>query len=66
MKIHVAYDKHGRILAATEAKSDRIVSPTGAALAEFDVPAKFEKAVFTDFVHLLQVDLSQKRLVEGS
>jgi hypothetical protein len=68
MKLHVAYDQHGKILAATEAKSgeDRIVAPPGATLAELDVPTKFEKGNFTDFIHLLQVDIRQKRLVERS
>jgi hypothetical protein len=68
MKLRVAYDKHGKILAATESKSDgdRIVAPTGATLAELDVPSKFEKAKLSDFVHLLEVDVSQKRLVERS
>jgi hypothetical protein len=57
MKLHVAYDQHGKVLAATE---------SGATLAELDVPTKFEKANFTDFIHLLQVDIRQKRLVERS
>jgi hypothetical protein len=66
MKLRIAYNQHGEILAATEggAHADQIVAPPGVTVEELDVPSKFEKAKFEDFVHRLHVDVHKKQLAE--
>ncbi len=66
MKLRVAYNQHGEILAATEGGShgDQIVAQPGVTVADLDVPSQFEKAKLDDFVHRLHVDVHQKRLTE--
>ena len=68
MKLHVAYDQDGKILAAVKAEpgGDRFVAQPGVTLAELDVPTEFEQAEFTSFVHLLHVDVGQQRLLKRS
>ena len=44
--------------------ADQIVAPPGVTVAELDVPTKFEKAKFEDFVHRLHVDVHKKQLAE--
>jgi hypothetical protein len=66
MKLRIAYNQHGEILAVTEggSQADQIVAPPGVTVAELDVPTKFEKAKFEDFVHRLHVDVHKKQLAE--
>jgi hypothetical protein len=66
MKLRIAYNQHGEILAATQggSQADQIVAPPGVTVAELDVPTKFEKAKFEDFVHRLHVDVHKKQLAE--
>jgi hypothetical protein len=67
MKLNVAYDKNGRIVAAAEAGSrpagDRPIAPSGMSVAELDVPSEFHGKKFTDYVHRLHVDVAGKKLV---
>ncbi len=68
MKLHVAYDEHGKILGAVEPgpNGDRIAAKPGITVAEFDLPTKYEKAKLKDFIHHLHVDVNSKRLIEKS
>lgn len=68
MKLHVAYDESGRIVAASaliDEKSPRIQPRTGERAAEFDVAPKFAEKDLGEFVPLLRVDVSTNKLVEG-
>jgi hypothetical protein len=62
MKIHVAYDQHGRILAASELGGDAPAQMPGTTVAELDVPKEFERAQATDCLHLLHVNVGQRKL----
>ena len=65
-KLVVAYDEHGRIVAAAEAGprgADRPVERRGITVGELDVPGEFANAEIQTFVHRLHVDVREKRLV---
>jgi hypothetical protein len=70
MKIHVAYDAHGRILTAvSRAATERgpmvhIAPQHGAEIADFDLPKEFEGKHPREFLHLLRVDTKNKRLTK--
>ena len=69
MKIHVAYDHHGRILAAVlqpgqnSAPRVRFAAQPGASIGDFDVPPEFEGKRLSEFLDLLSVNGAEKRLV---
>lgn len=69
MKIHVAYDHDGRVLAAVTlpvanaGPSVHLAPQAGSDLAELDVPAEFEGKNLHEFMHLVRVDKASKRLV---
>jgi hypothetical protein len=66
MRLHVAYDRHGRILAAAQEDADQPAEMSGVTVTELDVPAEFEGAEPHEFLHLLDVDVDQRRLVRRS
>jgi hypothetical protein len=69
MKIHVAYDQDGRLLAAVlqpganAGPTIHLAPQAGADLAELDAPAQFEGKRLDEFMHLLRVDTAAKRLI---
>lgn len=67
MKIHVAYDQDGRILAAAESgpkgAGDRPVGGIGVNVAELEVPTELANTSFGEHVHRLHVDVATKKLV---
>ena len=67
MKLHVAHDENGKILAATEigpkGAGDRPVARPGMSVAEFDVPKEFAGSKLGEFVHRLHVDVRAHKLV---
>jgi hypothetical protein len=69
MKIHVAYDRDGRVLAAVlqpdaeAGPSVHLAPQAGSDVAEFDAPAQFEGKRLDEFMHLVRVDKAGKRLV---
>jgi hypothetical protein len=65
MRFHVAYDQHGRILAAAEQDADQPAEMPGVTIAELDVPEEFENTDPIEFLHLLRVDVRERRLVRG-
>jgi hypothetical protein len=72
MKIHVAYDLNGRILAAILQQgpdSDPRVHfrpRSGANIGEFDVPPEFEGKRLHEFLASLSVNHTEKQLVVAS
>jgi hypothetical protein len=66
MKLYVAYNEQGRILAAAEEGADQPAEMPGANVAELDVPDEFESAELMDFMHLLRVDVKGRRLMRGT
>ena len=64
MKLHVAYNQHGRILAAAEQGADQPAAMPGVTIAELDVPAEFEKGKPIEFLHLLRVDVTKRKLIK--
>jgi len=66
MKFHVAYDQHGRILAAAAQDADRPEAMPGVTVTELDIPAEFEKAEPQTFLHRLRVDVRQRKLIKSS
>jgi hypothetical protein len=66
MKVYVAYNEGGRILAAAEQGADQPAEMPGVTVAELDVPAEFENAEPMEFMHLLQVDVEGRRLTRGT
>ena len=67
MRVHVAHDKHGRIIAAAETGKgggDILVARPGATVAELELPEKFADVKLSESLHLLRVDTKSKRLVE--
>ena len=66
MKLHVAYDQHGRILAIATQDGDRPAEMPGVTVAELNVPAEFEKLEPHKFFHLLRVDVHKKELIKIS
>jgi hypothetical protein len=67
MKLHVAYDQHGRILAAAEAgvkgAGDKPVAKLGMSVAELEVPHEFASTKLHEYVHRLHVDVGAKKLI---
>jgi hypothetical protein len=69
MKIHIAYDTHGRILAAvprpsiTSGPALSIAAQQGVEVGDFAAPAEFEGKHPREFLHMLRVDTKGKRLV---
>jgi hypothetical protein len=66
MKVNVAYDHHGRIMAAGEVgpgAGDKPVARPGVSVAELDVPAEFEGKKLGEFMHLVHVDTAGRKLV---
>jgi hypothetical protein len=67
MKIQVAYDLDGRILAAAPQAGTKsgmhVGAQPGSEVADLDVPAEFEGKHLREFLHLLRVDAVGKRLV---
>ena len=66
MKIHIAYDQHGRILAAAAQDGDRPAAGPGVTVAELAVPKEFEKLEPHKFFHRLRVDVAKKELLKIS
>lgn len=67
MKIHIAYDNSGKILAAVESVSPIQARPEvkqGVSVSEFEVPAKFSGKKLQEYLHRLRVDVDAGRLVE--
>jgi hypothetical protein len=62
MKLHVAYDQRGRILAAAEQEADQPAEMPGLTVAEIDVPPEFEKTELSELLPLVRVDVAQRRL----
>jgi hypothetical protein len=69
MKLHLAYDTQGRILAAVPrpgpgaGPSLSLPAQAGAEVADFDPPAEFAGKHPREFLHRLRVDIKSKRLV---
>jgi hypothetical protein len=67
MKLYVAHDEKGRILAAAEAgkkgAGDRPVPRPGMSVVELEVPKELADSKLSDFAHRLQVDVAAKKLV---
>jgi hypothetical protein len=63
MILHVAFDRHGTILAASAEGADQPAEAPGVTVAGIGTPAEFEDADPTDFIHLLRVDVEGRRLV---
>ena len=68
MKIAVAYDKQGKILAAlTILPGHRLrphVEAEGTSSAEIEVPSEFDGKRLHEFLHHLRVDTETRRLVK--
>lgn len=65
MKMYVAYDQNGRILAAGTEEGDRPDDMIGMTIEELDVPREFEKAEPHKFFHLLRVDVDKRKLIKS-
>jgi hypothetical protein len=69
MKIHLAYDHQGRILAAVlqpgsnSAPRVRFAAQPGATVGDFDLPPELEEKRLAEFLHFLSVNDTEKRLV---
>jgi hypothetical protein len=70
MTIHLAYDANGNILTAVP-RTGSASGPTltiapqhGAEIGDFDVPEEFVGKQFHEFMHLLRVDTTAKRLAK--
>jgi hypothetical protein len=70
MKLHLAYDKQGKIVAAAESgpkgAGDRPVAQPDINVAEVDVPEEFSGKKLSEFLHLLQVDVKTRKLSKRS
>jgi hypothetical protein len=65
-KLVVAYDEHGRIVAAAGTGprgADRPAERPGITVDELDVPEEFADADMETFVHRLQVDVRERSLI---
>ena len=65
-KLVVAYDEHGRIVAAAGTGprgADRPAERPGITVGELDVPDEFADADMETFVHRLQVDVRERVLI---
>ena len=65
MRLHVAHDVTGRIVAASRADQDgdRPLERAGVTVTELDVPADLANNEFHEVLHLLRVDTTASRLV---
>ena len=67
MRLHVAYDKSGRIIGAAQAgpkpAGDRPVAQPGMSVAELDVPSEFRGKKLGEYLHHLRVDVAGQKLV---
>ena len=67
MKLHVAYDQQGKIIAAAVAgvkgAGDRPVAKPGMSVAELEVPREFTDRKLHEYIYRLQVDVGAKRLM---
>ena len=62
MKLHVAYDQRGRILAAADQGADQPAEMPGLTVAEVDVPPELEKIELSELLPLVRVDIAELRL----
>jgi len=62
MRLHIAYNQNGRILAAAEPDADAPAPGPGVTVAELDVPAEFKNAKPVEYLHLLREDVAKKQL----
>jgi hypothetical protein len=69
MKLHVAYDQHGNIVAAAEVgpkgSGDQPVTRSGISVAELEVPKEFATSV-SEHLPRLHVDVKARKLVSKS
>jgi hypothetical protein len=68
MKLIVAYDQFGRIVAAMPGgpeAEDRPVTERGTSVEEFDVPDELTRRPLDEIVRLSHIDVGANRLVEG-
>ena len=67
MKLHIAHDESGRILAATEAGAkgagDRPIPRPGMTVVELEVPKEHASSKLSEYVHRLHVDVGARKLV---
>jgi hypothetical protein len=63
MKLHVAHNSEGRILAAAVEEGDQPATMPGVTVTELEVPAEFGNADPTEFLHLLHVDVKERKLI---
>jgi hypothetical protein len=70
MKLNIAYDQNGRIIAAAEVgpkeAGDQIAAQPGVSVAELEVPKEFDGQKLSDYVHRLDVDVGARKLVPKS
>jgi hypothetical protein len=68
MKISVAYDKHGKIMAAMLMSAHCEIqvhpAPMSGATEVLDVPAEFHGKELKEIVHHLKVDVAARRLIK--
>jgi len=65
MKLHVAYDRNGRILGAAGEDGDQPAALPGITVSLMDIPEEFDKAEPMEFLHRLRVDVEQRRVVSS-
>jgi hypothetical protein len=69
MKISVAYDNHGKILAAFAMESSSPIRAhpeiENASVEDLEVPAEFHGRKLHEFLHHLHVDVVTRRLVKA-
>jgi hypothetical protein len=67
MKLRVAYDREGRIIAAAEVSAesgvDSVAPREDLSVVEADVPEEFANSTFAEFVTLLRMDVQTGKLV---
>jgi hypothetical protein len=67
VKLHVAFDQHGNIVAAAEAgvkgAGDKPLAKPGLKVGEMEVPKEFSGKKFHEYVHRLHVDVGAEKLV---
>jgi hypothetical protein len=67
MKLHVAYDKIGKIVAAGEigpkGAGDKPVAQPDISVAEMEVPEEHSGKKLSEYLHRLRVDVGAQKLV---
>jgi hypothetical protein len=66
VKLHVAYDQTGTIVAAAEVGEDggdRIEPRPGQTVADLDIPGEAGQSPAGEYVHRLRVDTDRQQLV---